>query len=72
MAQTRSTLPCLRDRTQNQVMPRLFRYYEHNHVHFITTSTYHRARLFDAERFRNLFVRALGQARDALEFHFIG
>ena len=30
-------------------MPPLVRYYEQNHAHFITASTYHRARLFDAE-----------------------
>ena len=52
-------------------MPRLVRSYGQNHFHFITTSTYHRARLFDAEPFRNLFVRALGQVRDSLEFRLI-
>ena len=53
-------------------MPRLVRYYEQNHAHFITASTYHRARLFDAGLLRNLFVHALGQVRDALEFPLIG
>ncbi|HEY6270519.1 MAG TPA: transposase [Terriglobales bacterium] len=53
-------------------MARLVRFYDQNHLHFITTSTYHRARLFDAELFRNLFVHALGQARDSLAFRLIG
>ena len=53
-------------------MPRLVRYYEQSHAHFITTSTYHRARIFDAIPFRNLFVWALGQVRDDLAFHLIG
>jgi len=53
-------------------MPRLVRHYGQNHLHFITTSTYHRARLFDAEAFRNLFVRALDQVRDSLGFHLLG
>ena len=53
-------------------MPPLVRYYEQNHAHLITTSTYHRARLFDTQLFRNLFVRALGQVRRALEFRLIG
>ena len=53
-------------------MPRLVRSYGQNHFHFISTSTYHRARLFDAEPFRNLFVRTLGQVRDSLGFHLLG
>ena len=53
-------------------MPRLIRYYGQNHVHFITTSTYRRARLFDFERFRRIFARSLGDVRDALRFKLIG
>jgi hypothetical protein len=44
-------------------MPLLVCYYAQNHLHFITTSTYHRARLFDAEPFRNLFASVLRQVR---------
>ena len=53
-------------------MPRLARYYGQNHLHFITTSTYHRTRLFDAELFRNLFAQTLGEVRNSLQFRLIG
>ncbi|HEV2177961.1 MAG TPA: transposase [Terriglobia bacterium] len=53
-------------------MPRLVRYYGQNDIHFITTSTYHRARLFDAELFRSLFAQTLGQVRDSLGFRLLG
>ena len=38
-------------------MPRLRRYYGFNHLYFITASTYHRARLFDSDRFRFYFLK---------------
>ncbi|MGH9407012.1 MAG: transposase [Terriglobia bacterium] len=53
-------------------MRRLTRYYGFNHAHFITTCTYRRACLFDSESFKRIFVRALGDARDALDFKLIG
>ncbi len=53
-------------------MHRLTRCYGLNHAHFITTSTYRRARLFDSELFRHIFVRALGDVRDSLNFKLIG
>ncbi len=43
-----------------------------NHLHFITASTYRRARLFDSERFRRQFVATLAGLRGELSFKIIG
>ncbi len=53
-------------------MPRQAHYYGLNHLHFITASTYRRARLFDSDRFRRSFVVALDTLRGELEFRMIG
>jgi putative transposase len=47
-------------------------YYGLNHLHYPTASTYRRARLFDAQRFRRHFVKTLGELRQALDFKIIG
>jgi hypothetical protein len=41
-------------------------YYGLNHLHFLTASTYRRARLFDAERFRRHLVKTLEELRRSL------
>ena len=48
MAQTRRRLPCLRGRPKTRACRAYAAPTGQNHLHFITTSTYHRARLFDA------------------------
>lgn len=53
-------------------MPRQRHYYGLNHLHFITSSTYRRARLFDSERFRTCFITTLGALRRELEFRIVG
>ena len=53
-------------------MPRQRHYYGLNHLHFITASTYRRARLFDSDRFRRHFIRTLAELRDELGFKIIG
>jgi len=47
-------------------------YYGLNHLHYLTTSTYRRARLFDSERFRKQWVVTLGELRRELGFQIIG
>jgi len=56
----------------NLPVPRPTRYYGFNHAHFVTTSTYRRVRVFDPEPFKDLWVRAVGKVRDALQFKLIG
>lgn len=41
-------------------------------MHFISSSTYRRARVFDSESFRHIFARSLGEVRDRLRFRLIG
>ena len=53
-------------------MPRPVRYHSFNHAHFITTSTYRRVSVFEAKAFKDLWVRALGQTRDAVRLKLIG
>ena len=43
------------------------RYYGLNHLHDVTTSTYRRVRLLDAERFRNRWVATLAELRQELK-----
>ena len=44
-------------------MPRLMCFYGLNDLHFVTTSTYRRARLFDSERFKRKFTTSLAELR---------
>jgi len=53
-------------------MPRQRHHYGQNHLHFITASTYRRARLFDSNRFRSHFVQTLGQLRRQQRFRLLG
>src|SRR5216684_6168685 len=53
-------------------MPCQRHYYGLNHLHFITASTYRRARLFDSDRFRRQFVATLTELRAELSFKIIG
>ncbi|MBZ5516642.1 MAG: transposase [Acidobacteriia bacterium] len=53
-------------------MSRQRHYYGLNHLHYITASTYRRARLFNSERFRRHFVKTLGELRQALGFKVLG
>ena len=48
------------------------RYYGGNHLHYLTTSTYRRARVFSSERFSRHFVATLGNLRQELGFRIIG
>ena len=53
-------------------MLRLMRIYEVNHLHFVTTSTHRRARVFDSERFQRKFITALAELRVELGFRILG
>jgi REP-associated tyrosine transposase len=48
------------------------RYYGENHLHYLTTSAYRRARLFDSERIRRHFVATLAELRAELGFRIVG
>ena len=49
-------------------MPRQKHFYGLNHLHYITRSTYHRARLFDSERFKRQWIGTLNGLRSELKF----
>jgi REP-associated tyrosine transposase len=53
-------------------VPQLQRHYGENHLHYLTTSTYRRARVFDSERFKRHFVAALAELRSELGFRILG
>jgi putative transposase len=53
-------------------MPRQRHYYGLSHLHYLTASTYRRARLFDSERFRRHFVKTLGDLRQTFDFKILG
>ena len=53
-------------------MRRQRHYYGLNHVHFLTASTYRRARIFDCDRFKLHFIRTLGDLRADSGFRMIG
>ena len=53
-------------------MSKLKHYYGLNHLHYLTTSTYRRARLFDSERFRSQWGATLGELRRELGFKIVG
>jgi putative transposase len=53
-------------------MRKQIHYYAENHLHFLTSSTYRRARLFDSDRFKHQFFLVLGQLRANTEFRLLG
>ena len=53
-------------------MPRQKHFYGLNHLHYLTRSTYRRARIFDPERFKRRFVETLDDLRSELQFKIIG
>ena len=53
-------------------MSRARHYYGLNHLHFLTTSTYRRARLFDSLKFRQQFISTLAGLRRELGFRMVG
>jgi putative transposase len=53
-------------------MPQQHHFYGLNHLHYLTTSTYRRARLFDADRFKRNFITVLGGLRAELAFRIVG
>ncbi|MDE3179914.1 MAG: transposase, partial [Acidobacteriota bacterium] len=53
-------------------MPRRQHYEDGNHLHFLTASTYRRARVFDSDRCKFKFVRTLGDLRAELDFRIVG
>jgi REP-associated tyrosine transposase len=53
-------------------MPRQRHYDGGSHLHFITASTYRRAKLFDSLRFRRHFIRALAELRAEFAFKIVG
>ena len=53
-------------------MPRQRHYYGLNHLHFLTASTYRRARVFDSERFKRQFITTLAELRAGLGFRIVG
>ena len=53
-------------------MPRQQHYYGLNHLHFLTASTYRRARVFDSERFKRQFIATLAHLRTGLGFRLVG
>ena len=48
-------------------MLNLQHYYGLNHLHYVTKSTYRRARLYDSECFRNQWVASLGDLLLAMD-----
>ena len=56
----------------NVRVPELKHYYGLNHLHYLTNSTYRRARLFDSERFRKQWVATFGELRGELKFRILG
>ncbi|HEV2350592.1 MAG TPA: transposase [Terriglobia bacterium] len=53
-------------------MPRQRHFYGLNHLHYLTRSTYGRARRFDSERFKRRWVRTLDEWRSELGFKIVG
>ena len=53
-------------------MPTRKRHFVRGQLQFLTSSTYHRVRLFASERFRGIFVEVLGQLRREMGFRLIG
>ena len=53
-------------------MSSLRHFYGLNHLHYLTTSTYRRARIFDSERFKRGFISTLADLRSEFYFKIIG
>jgi REP element-mobilizing transposase RayT len=53
-------------------VPQQRHFYGLNHLHYITTSTYRRARVFDSERFKRRFVSTWAELRGELGFRIVG
>jgi putative transposase len=53
-------------------VPRQQHYYGLNHLHFLTTSTYRRVRIFDSDRFKQRFIETLADLRVELKFRIAG
>ena len=53
-------------------MPQQKHYYGLNHLHFLTSSTYRRVRLFDSDRLKQQFVVTLAELRRELGFQIVG
>jgi REP element-mobilizing transposase RayT len=47
-------------------------YYGFSHLHYLTRSTYRRARVYDSVRFRDHWVASLGELRQELGFKIMG
>jgi len=54
------------------VMPTHKRHFAPGDLQFLTSSTYHRAKLFESDRFRWSFVEVLGQLRIEMAFLLLG
>jgi hypothetical protein len=52
-------------------MPRLRHFYDQNHFHYLTVSTYGRVRIFDSDRFKRKFVQTLDELRAELGFQIL-
>jgi REP element-mobilizing transposase RayT len=53
-------------------VPRQQHHYGLNHLHYLTASTYRRARIFDSERFQRHFTKTLNDLRAEIGFQIIG
>ena len=53
-------------------VPRQQHFYGLNQLHYLTSSTYRRARLFDSEHFKRHFVTTWQVLRTELRFRIIG
>lgn len=53
-------------------MSRQRHYYGLSHLHYLTSSTYRRAPLFDSPRFRRHFIQTLEELRRQLQFKLVG
>ena len=61
-----------RDAVKMSSVPQQLHFYGLNHLHYITTSTYRRARVFDSERFKRRFVGTWAELRGQLGFRIMG
>jgi putative transposase len=57
---------------QNGSVSRPIRYQGENHLHYLTTSTYRRIRVFDSELFKRQFIHTLGELRAEAGVRIIG
>jgi len=47
-------------------------FYDQNHAHYLTKNIYHRARIFDSDRFKLKFTDTLDDLREELGFRIFG